>query len=270
MAGLLSVWYGFPAAERHLGGGALCQSLGFAVWHSLALFLRRYPGGDVLHKHGAGKGATVSFLLSTPQTGVDSILVTYSLMGPALAVFRPLAALATGLFGGGLVDLAEKNHNPPGKDQHGNPCTDDCCSNDKPKTNWFVRAMRHGFVTLPSDIGRSMLIGLVVAAFITAVVPDDFSLLAGGGGLIAMLTMLVTGIPVYVCHRIGSSCRALMAKGSSPAAAMVFDDRSGHKRRHYGYVVGDTGQRSAIAYLVSIVVWRWFRHIIDSFIFAGP
>lgn len=276
VAGLLSVWISPAAVERHLGRPGFMSILKASLF-GIPLPLCScgvIPVAMSLHKHGAGKGATVSFLLSTPQTGVDSILVTYSLMGPALAVFRPLAALATGLFGGGLVDLAEKNHNPPGKDQHGNPCTDDCCSKDKPKTNWFVRAMRHGFVTLPSDIGRSMLIGLVVAAFITAVVPDDFfaSYLAGGGGLIAMLTMLVAGIPVYVCATASVPVAvALMAKGLSPGAAMVFlMTGPATNAATMATLWGTLGKRSAIAYLVSIVVCALVSgYIIDSFIFAG-
>ncbi|MHC4927761.1 MAG: permease, partial [Planctomycetota bacterium] len=69
------------------------------------------PVSMSLHKHGASKGATISFLLSTPQTGVDSILVTYSLMGPIFAIFRPLFAFITGLVGGTVVNLVE-NHQP--------------------------------------------------------------------------------------------------------------------------------------------------------------
>ena len=63
-----------------------------------------------LYKHGAGRGSTISFLLSTPQTGVDSIFVTYSLLGPVFAIFRPLAAFATGIIGGGFINLFDKSN----------------------------------------------------------------------------------------------------------------------------------------------------------------
>ena len=71
------------------------------------------PVSMSLHKHGASKGATVSFLLSTPQTGVDSIFVTLSLLGPIFAVFRPFAAFVTGLVGGSLVDALTYKHGRP-------------------------------------------------------------------------------------------------------------------------------------------------------------
>ena len=83
------------------------------------------PVSMSLRKHGASKGATVSFLLSTPQTGVDSIFVTYSLLGPVFAVFRPLAALVTGLVGGALVNVFGQK---AGSDAEPANCADECCA----------------------------------------------------------------------------------------------------------------------------------------------
>ncbi len=58
------------------------------------------PTAVTLRKRGASKGATLSFLISTPETSVTSILLTYALMGPLLAVVRPLAAAATAISAG--------------------------------------------------------------------------------------------------------------------------------------------------------------------------
>lgn len=273
VAGLLSVWISPAAVERHLGNRGFWSILKASLF-GIPLPLCScgvIPVSMSLHKHGAGKGATASFLLSTPQIGVDSILVTYSLMGPTLAIFRPLAALATGLFGGSLVELVEKNNTSSEKT---NACNDDCCSTDKPKANWFVRAMRHGFVTLPADIGRSMLIGLAIAALISAVVPDDFfaSYLAGGGGLVAMLVMLAAGIPVYVCATASVPVAvALMAKGLSPGAAMVFlMTGPATNAAALATLWGTLGKRSAIAYLGSVIVCALASGVlIDQFIFVG-
>src|SRR5512142_2775626 len=107
VAGLLSVFVSQKMVERHLGGRGFLPVLKATIF-GIPLPLCScgvIPVAMSLRKHGASKGATVSFLLSTPHTAVDSILVTYSLMGLVFAVFRPLAALVTGLVGGILVDL---------------------------------------------------------------------------------------------------------------------------------------------------------------------
>lgn len=273
VAGLLSVWISPAAVERHLGGRGIWPILKASLF-GIPLPLCScgvIPVSMALHKHGASKGATASFLLSTPQTGVDSILVTYSLMGPVLAIFRPLAALVTGLLGGSLVEWVEKNHitaeNKPA-------CTDNCCATDKPKVNWFVRAMKHGFITLPTDIGRSMLIGIAIAALIATVVPDDFfaSYLAGGGGIVAMLVMLAAGIPVYVCATASVPVAvAMMAKGLSPGAAMVFlMTGPATNAAALATLWGTLGKRSAIAYLASVIICALASGIIiDRFIFVS-
>ena len=273
IAGLLSVWISPAAVERHLGGRGF-WSIFKASLFGVPLPLCScgvIPVAMSLHKHGASKGATASFLLSTPQTGVDSILVTYSLMGPVLAIFRPLAALVTGLFGGTLVELVEKT-TPPAEAQQ--LCDQDCCAVEKPKVNWFVRAMRHGFITLPTDIGGAMLLGLAAAALIAAAVPDDFfaSYLSAGGGIVAMLVMMAVGIPVYVCSTASVPVAvAMMAKGLSPGAAMVFL-MTGPATNAAGLATlwAVLGKRSAIAYLASIVICSLtFGLILDRFIFVG-
>lgn len=275
VSGLLSVWLSPAVVERHLGGRGFMPILKASLF-GVPLPLCScgvIPVAVSLRKHGASKGATVSFLLSTPQTGVDSILVTYSLMGLALAIFRPIAALVTGLFGGVLVELAEKNGNQNGTAaENSKPCHEDCCRVDKPKVNWFVRAMRHGFITLPADIGRAMLIGIAIAALISAMVPDDFfvSYLSAGGGIVAMLVMMAVGIPVYVCATASVPVAvAMMAKGLSPGAAIVFL-MTGPATNAAGLATlwAVLGKRSALAYLASIVVCSLTSGIIiDQFIF---
>jgi uncharacterized membrane protein YraQ (UPF0718 family) len=173
-----------------------------------------------LHKHGASKGATVSFLLSTPQTGMDSIFVTLSLLGPVFAVFRPLAAFVTGLVGGGLVNVFNRNQ----EDAKRTPpeCSDECCSSGK-KTGRIVIGLKYGFITLPRDIGKAMLVGLIIAAFISALVPEGYFAEKLGTGIFAMLVMMFLGIPVYVCATASVPvAAALILKGLTPGAALVF------------------------------------------------
>ncbi|MCJ7693452.1 MAG: permease, partial [Sedimentisphaerales bacterium] len=173
VAGLLSVLISQRFVERHLGGGGIWPLVKASVF-GVPLPLCScgvIPVSMSLYKHGASKGATVSFLLSTPQTGVDSIFVTFSLLGPVFAVFRPLAAFATGIFGGALVDVLERGTNDKVHKQA--ECTEQCC-NDSGQKNKIVRGLKYGFVTLPRDIGKAMLVGLVIAAVISAIVPEGY------------------------------------------------------------------------------------------------
>jgi len=223
VAGILSVLISQRFVERHLGGRGMWPLLKASLF-GVPLPLCScgvIPVSMSLHKHGASKASTISFLLSTPQTGVDSIFVTLSLLGPLFAVFRPLAAFVTGIVGGTLVGIFDKS----GEDEsHIQPkCPDRCCDGAQNKKK-IAKGLKYGFVTLPRDIGKAMLVGLVVAALISAVVPDDFfaeKLL--GTGIFAMVVMMFLGIPVYVCATASVPvAAALISKGVTPGAALVF------------------------------------------------
>ena len=155
LAGLMSIWISPEWTERHLGG----KGLGPVVKATLLgiplplCSCSVIPVVASMRRHGASRAAATSFLLSTPQTGVDSIAVTYALLGPIFAVFRPIAAVISGVMGGAPVLVfgranSEEADVPPA-------CTDACCSGDRAAPAW-LRAARHGFVTLPRDLaGRS-------------------------------------------------------------------------------------------------------------------
>jgi hypothetical protein len=222
VAGILSAFVSQRIVEKHLGGRGIWPLLKASLF-GIPLPLCScgvIPVSMSLHKHGASKGATISFLLSTPQTGVDSIFVTLSLLGPVFAIFRPLAALVTGLVGGALVDVFGQS----AKEGNSRPqeCTDECCHDGK-VTARIVRGLRYGFVTLPRDIGKAMLVGLAVAALISAVVPDNFFAEKLGTGIFPMVVMMFLGIPVYVCATASVPvAAALILKGLTPGAALVF------------------------------------------------
>jgi len=221
VAGLLSVLVSQQLVERHLGGGGLWPLLKASIF-GVPLPLCScgvIPVSMSLHKHGASKGSTIAFLLSTPQTGVDSIFVTLSLLGPVFAVFRPVAALITGLVGGTLVDVFEQGGKAPRSPAE--KCTDECCSTEK--TSRVIKGLKYGFVTLPRDIGKAMLLGLAIAAFISALVPDGYFAEKLGTGIFAMVVMMFLGIPIYVCATASVPvAAALILKGLTPGAALVF------------------------------------------------
>ena len=221
MAGALSIVLSPELIERHLGGGgirAILKASLFGVPLPLCS-CSVIPVATSLRKHGASEGATTAFLLSTPQTGVDSIMATLSLLGPIFAVFRPLAAFVSGILGGTLVEATAPS---PADVVEIPKCTDECCSHGNGKSR-FVRAIRYGFVSLPREIAGPLIIGLVIAGVISALVPTDFFADKLGKGIVAMLVMMALGIPVYVCATASIPvAAAMMLKGITPGAALVF------------------------------------------------
>ncbi|HOZ47952.1 MAG TPA: SO_0444 family Cu/Zn efflux transporter [Candidatus Hydrogenedentes bacterium] len=253
VAGALSVLLSPEKIERYLGG----QGLGPVIKASLfgvplpLCSCGVIPVGASLRRHGASRGATTAFLLSTPQTGVDSILVTYSLLGPVYAVFRPIAAFVTGLIGGAAVNLLDERE---GERQASPACTEACCTGGH--GGRLVTALRYGFTTLPRDIGKALLFGLLAAGIISALVPNDYFASVLGSGLVAMVAMMLLGIPIYVCATASVPiAAALIAKGVSPGAALVFLMTGPATNAATIAVVWRTlGRRTAAIYLATVAV----------------
>ncbi|MDP8219443.1 MAG: SO_0444 family Cu/Zn efflux transporter [Candidatus Theseobacter exili] len=225
MAGILSIWITPELVEKHLGSHGLVPILKAAIF-GIPLPLCScgvIPVAASLRQHGASKAATLAFLLSTPQTGVDSIFVTYSLLGPVFAVFRPIVALLTGIAGGISLSEIEKSSNTASQVKGSiTVCKDSCCKISK-KGNRLREAINYGFSTLTADIAKPILIGLIIAASISALVPDNFFSILLGTGLGPKIVMMLAGIPVYVCATASVPvAAALIAKGITPGAAIVF------------------------------------------------
>jgi uncharacterized membrane protein YraQ (UPF0718 family)/copper chaperone CopZ len=221
-AGVLSVLVSPRLVERHLGGEGPWPVLKAALF-GVPMPLCScgvIPVAASLRKHGASRGATTAFLIATPQDGVDSILVSFSLLGPVFAIFRPIAALVSGLIGGTLVAAGTKD--APTRNGQAEPCQDDCCA--ETRRGRLRRIFSYGFGALPRDIGKALLVGLVIAALISAIVPKDYFAAYLGGGFGAMLVMMLLGVPVYVCATASVPIAAalVLKAGVSPGAALVF------------------------------------------------
>ncbi len=161
----------------------------------------------------------LSFLISTPTTGVDSILATYALLGPLFALIRPFAALIAGLFAG-LVYLKISKNNPP-------PVTFaqpvEMPAANKSFLQRLMIASRYGFSELVSDVGRWVLTGLLLGALITTIIPERFVSISLGRPWLAYPFMLLLGVPMYVCATGSIPVAAsLIWRGMLPGAAMVF------------------------------------------------
>ena len=228
------------------------------------------PAAATLKKQGANNGATIAFLIATPESGVDSIGISYALLDPIMTVARPLAAFATAMVAG----LAENLRRSPEPTLFSTtlPCeVDGCCDgSDCPPPvharhhtlGEKVRAgLRYALVELWDDIAPWFFLGVVLAGIITALVPD--TLISGylGGGLASMLFMLAFGIPLYICASAATPiAAALILKGVSPGAALVFLLAGPATNMASLTVLGNLiGRRATALYLAAIagtsVVW---------------
>lgn len=234
------------------------------------------PTAVGLRKEGASHGACTGFLIATPQTGVDSIIATYSLMGLPFAVVRPLAALFTAVFGGWLTNTyaredeqhseaqaADNGHNRCncGHDSeehlHAHHCS---CEHDHESSQSFGGKMRealdYAFVDMMQDVGKWLVIGLLIAALITVAVPNDWLAALHEYKLLNMLLVLAVAIPMYVCAT-GSIPIAvsLMAKGLTPGAALVLLMAGPAVNSASMLVIGKVfGRRTLWLYILSIVI----------------
>jgi len=220
------------------------------------------PAAVGLRKEGASKGATVSFLIATPETGPDSVAISYALLGPVMAVVRPIAAILSAVFSGLLTNVFVSSEAPTASVSSRAPaCTSCCsesCSSDKPKQDGTLVArtwggIRYAFTDILDDIALWLAIGLVVAGLMSALVEPQ-ALGAYGSGIGAMVVMLVVGVPIYVCATASTPIAAgLIAVGVSPGAALVFLLAGPATNIATLGVVGkDLGARALAGYLLGI------------------
>jgi uncharacterized membrane protein YraQ (UPF0718 family)/copper chaperone CopZ len=230
-AGLLHILFKQEFVARHLGGGGLAAVVKAAV---LGVPLPLCSCGVVptalsLRKSKASDGATVSFLISTPQTGVDSIVATYGLLGPVFAVFRPLAAFVMGIVGGAITTLlggATAQQMSGRRSRKGAPACVICFENGEHAhtvREKVVGMCKYAFGEFLDDISPQLVVGIAISGLISFFVPPDFFGRYVDNEFAAMALMIVGGIPLYVCATASIPiAAALMMKGLSPGAAFVF------------------------------------------------
>ena len=233
-AGVLKALVPADAVARHLGRNSAASVLKASLF-GIPLPLCScgvIPAAIGLRKQGAGKGATASFLISVPETGVDSMAITWALLDPLMTVIRPVAAFFTAVVTGLLINRLPEDAAPPAASVHqqgGCGCNSSCSDtrNDHAPKAPLVRRLRDGlayaFGDLLGDIGKWLLIGIVIAGTIAYFVPDDFFLRYLSGEWLSLLIMLGVGIPLYICASASTPvAAALVLKGLSPGAALVF------------------------------------------------
>lgn len=230
-----------------------------------------------VREKGASRGATVSFLISTPETGVDSVAVTYALLDPLMTIFRPVSAMITALTAGLVENFFGKTSNPKSGDTSsplnkfpvirpamqtippGCACTDSAnCSEQGTKLTSFQLKLKDGiryaFMDLLGDIAVYLSLGLILSGVISVCVPENW--FVDQPDWLVMLMMLAIGIPMYVCASASTPvAAALILKGVFPGAALIFLLAGPATNIATLSIVGRTlGIRSAMLYVLTIMV----------------
>ncbi len=217
------------------------------------------PVAAAIRQKGASKGATASFLASTPELGVDSTVATWGMMGPLMTLVRFCMAFITGITAGLLVQFVTRND--PDSQLKAAP-TD----NSAPKTEirkGVADALRYAFVTMPKEMAPSLIAGILLAGAISAFIPTDSLSSIGATGVLSYLLVTLIAIPLYVCST-GSIplALAMMQAGFSPGSALVFlisgpatNAATITTMRHY------LGTKAIVAYLFAIIACAWVAGI---------
>lgn len=220
------------------------------------------PAALGLRRSGASKAATTSFLISTPETGVDSISISYAMLGPFMAIIRPIAAITSAIVAGLIVGRDRHKRKEASTEHCCNSAqtAPSCCDTDvepssQPSTIDQLRAgLRFTYLDLVKDIALWLIIGIGVAALIKTYVPNEF-LLQWGDGLLAFVVMAVVGVPMYVCATASTPIAAgLLFSGVSPGATLVFMlVGPATNIATMALVKNELGKRILIIYLASVV-----------------
>jgi HflK protein len=225
------------------------------------------PTAVTLRRKGASRGATLSFLISTPETSVTSVLLTYALLGPLMAIYRPIAACITALTAGLLENARDQRadtHGGTSDEGEGttedsttetcSPITEDASGGGDRRR--FGAAMRYAFVDLFDDIFGWVVVGILAAAAIKAWVPSDVVGTVLAGPLESYVLMVLISVPLYVCAEASTPiAAALIAQGMNPGAALVFLlVGPATNIGSLGVLHRELGRRTVVLYLVTIVV----------------
>lgn len=242
------------------------------------------PTAIGLRRQGLSRPATVSFLIATPQNGVDSLAISYSMLGLPFTIARLVCSLVSSLFAGIATwliapDGAEAAKKPatetaapsccasPPTVAQGTSCCEpdevaSCCAsepardaNDGEERVSLISGQRYAFGKLYSDLSGWLMLGIVIAGVINAFVRPE-SLAGSASGVGVMLLILLVSIPMYICATASTPVAAsMLVAGVSPGAVLVFL-LAGPATNVAGIVLvrREIGTRATVAYLGGLIV----------------
>ncbi len=265
-SGLIHAFIGERFIRQHLGGAGFSS-----VWKATVFGIPLpicscgvIPLAAGLRNDGASKAATLSFLVSTPTTGIDSIFVTYAFLGVTFAVVRPLSALAGGLLVGSLVSLLVKER----LDRKNLPMPPGHAHSLKSR---LKDGFNYGFGELPEDIGRTIFWGILIGGILSAVLPRDISEVYLSNPVIAYPLMLAVSVPLYVCAIASVPvAAAMMSKGLVPGAGLAFlIAGTATNAVTIAFVAKKFGKKVLFIYLLSIISLALVSGIVLDALLAG-
>lgn len=235
IAGLMKTWLPSQILSKHLGQGktAVVKAAFFGAPLPLCS-CGVIPVATELRRSGASAPATSSFLVATPETGVDSISVSYALLGPIFAIYRPIAAVFSAIATGLLVSTTPEPVAKPEESSKESCCASkkepvkatSCCASEKIQPDSAkektIKGLKYAFTTLIDDLVKWLLVGLIFATIVRTFIPESF-LTYYGSGIPAMLIMILISIPMYICATASTPIAAgFILAGVSPGTALVF------------------------------------------------
>jgi uncharacterized membrane protein YraQ (UPF0718 family) len=240
------------------------------------------PLAKSLQKEGASPGAVQSFLISTPITGVDSILATYSFFGWIFALFRVATSIVIAISAGILqnilykepklrVNLSPKvaNLNSKNITFASSSCNSSCCNTTAKKDSFSIkRVFTYAFNTLFSDIAKSLFIGLVVGALFTTFLPKELLNQVSQNLILSYLLVIAISMPLYVCATsslpIGA---ALLLSGMSVGSVFLFLSAGPATNSVTMSVVKSMYGKKAMAIYIGVIaiMSMFFAYLLDSF-----
>ena len=267
IAGLLKTFLSTEYVAKHLGKGRFKPVLKAALF-GIPIPLCScgvMPAAASLKKQGASNGATIAFLISTPESGVDSISVTYALLDPIMTIARPVAAFLSAVAAGVTESLFSPKTKPGPPPLVACPidncCTGENCGPDEHAHHHGVRlrlwaSIKYAFVELWGDLAIWFAFGLLLSGIITVWIPQEIFASYLGGGFTSMLIMLAAGIPIYICASASAPiAAALILKGVSPGAALVFLlVGPATNMASLSILTGLMGKRAALRYLLVLAI----------------
>ncbi|ROL61492.1 permease [Bacteroidetes/Chlorobi group bacterium ChocPot_Mid] len=275
--GLLNLFFNKDLIIKHIGKNNF-MSVFKAALFGIPLPLCScgvVPSAVYMSKNGASKGSVVSFLIATPQTGIDSIIATYGMLGWIFAIFRPFAALIMGIVGGTVVrflKLEKSNSKYVGDASNLNDkinssnafalakndeCNDNCSTIIKTKSSKSKQFFQYSFVEFLDDISFQFIIGLFISGLIAFMIPDNFFQESTiNNGIAGMLLMILVGVPMYVCATASIPIAVtLMMKGFSPGVAFVFlAVGPATNAASFTIIMNTLGKKIAIVYVLMISI----------------
>ncbi|MDO8455086.1 MAG: SO_0444 family Cu/Zn efflux transporter [Sulfurimonas sp.] len=224
------------------------------------------PLASSIKKSGASKGATLSFLISTPITGVDSILATYGMFGWIFTLYRVFTSMIIAIAAGILTNVFDKEElvvEKPKMSWTKQEVTNCCsttsgaaCETQTQKKFSAKKALRYAFITLLGDIAKPLFWGLLLGALITVAIPQNLSDILVEYSWISYIIVIAIAVPMYVCATASLPIAvALMMSGVSAGAAFVFLTAGPATNTvTIGVVKKMLGNKSLYIYLGSIII----------------